>query len=182
MAMHRFLGVVLALAALAACEETPPLGPPAPPRPIYAPPPPPPPPQDSFREADFGWSTAAGAGKLIGALAYKGNGGRYTCQSVILAPETPWSRARMEVLYLSSTSADVPADEAKARTPPEHGAQYAKYVRQAACDATGRFSFAGLPDGAWYAITVATPVGGGAKMAIMRRLETHGDTVRLVLR
>ena len=58
----------------------------------------------------------------------------------------------------------------------------ARYVRQAPCDATGHFSFTGLPDGAWYVITVASPVGGGVKMAVMRRVETDGQTVRVVLR
>ena len=40
----------------------------------------------------------------------------------------------------------------------------------------------GLPDGAWYVITVAAPVGGGERMAVMRRVETNGDTVKVVLR
>jgi hypothetical protein len=31
-------------------------------------------------------------------------------------------------------------------------------------------------------ITVATPVGGGEQMAVMRRVETHGALVHVVLR
>ena len=94
------------------------MGPPAP-RPIYAPPPPPPPPPSSggFRDADFGWSTASGNGQIVGALAYKGAAARYTCQDVVLTPETPWSRARMRMLYLSTTSSAVPVDDVRARTP-----------------------------------------------------------------
>ncbi|HEY1753264.1 MAG TPA: hypothetical protein VGG29_18550 [Caulobacteraceae bacterium] len=179
--MHRLLGALLALTALAACEEVP-FGPaPSPPPRVYAPPPPPSAPPDSFRESDFAWSTAAGASRVSGVLAYHG-AGRYSCQSVLLAPETPWSRARMQVLYLSDTAADVPADEARARTPPEHGAQYARFVRQAPCDAAGHFTFAGLPSGPWFLITVATPASGGTKIAIMRRVETHGEAVRVALR
>jgi hypothetical protein len=183
MTMHRLLGAVLALAALAACEEVPPgpMLPPPPPR-AYAPPPPPPAPPDSFHESDFAWSTAAGPGRITGVLAYHGAASRYTCQSVLLAPETAWSRSRMQVLYLSDTANAVPADEARARTPPEHGAQYARFVRQAPCDATGHFAFSGLPNGSWFLITVATPVSGGTKMAIMRRVETHGEAVRVALR
>jgi hypothetical protein len=45
-----------------------------------------------------------------------------------------------------------------------------------------RFSFTGLPDGAWYVITVAAPVGGGERIAVMRRVVTHGDLVRVILR
>ena len=51
-----------------------------------------------------------------------------------------------------------------------------------ACNATGHFSFTGLPDGGWYVITVAAPVGGGPRMAVMRHVETNGDTVRVLLR
>jgi hypothetical protein len=180
--MRRILGIVLATLALAACAEQP-LSPLAP-VPAYAPPPPPPPPQsyDGYRDSDFAWSTAVGTGKVVGVLAYKGDEPHYGCQTVVLAPETPWSRERMRALYLSTTSADVPSQDVKARTPPEHAAQYGRFVRQAPCDANGRFSFSGLPNGAWYVITVAAPAGNGVRIAVMRRIETHGDTMRVVLR
>jgi len=48
-------------------------------------------------------------------------------------------------------------------------------VRRATCDGGDSFSFSGLPDGAWFVITVAKPVGPGSEsMAIMRRVETKG--------
>jgi hypothetical protein len=182
--MKPIVGVILATLALAACAETP--GGSFTPVPLGAPPPPPPPPAsnpDAFRDADFAWSTASGQGKVLGTLAFHGSAaGRYTCQTVLLAPETPWSRMRMRTLYLSTTSADIPSDDVKTRTTADHTAQYGRYVRQAPCDAAGRFAFAGLPDGSWYVITVAAPVSGGVRMAVMRRVETNGDTVRLTLR
>jgi hypothetical protein len=183
--MKPIYGVILAALALAACAETP--GGTFTPVPASAPPPPPPPPAysppDAFRDADFAWSTAAGAGRVVGVMAFKSDAAaRYSCQTVVLAPETPWSRARMRMLYLSTTAADIPAEDVKSRTSPEHAAEYGRYVRQAPCDATGHFAFAGLPDGAWYVITVASPAGGGVKMAVMRRVETSGQTVRVVLR
>jgi hypothetical protein len=135
-----------------------------------------------FREQDFAWSTQPGPSRIEGALAYRAGGGRYTCKDVILAPETPWSRARMRALYLSTTASAVPVDEVRARTTEEHAQQYARYARQTTCDEAGRFFFLDLPEGGWFVITVATPVGGGARMAIMRRVETNGDTVRVVLR
>ena len=184
--MKPIIGVILAALALAACAETPggtftpvPVGAPPPPPPPYAPPSNP----DAFRDADFAWSTGAGDGKIVGVMSFKSDAAaHYTCQAVLLAPETPWSRARMRMLYLSTTSADIPSDDVKSRTSSEHAAQYGRYVRQAPCDATGHFAFSGLPDGAWYVITVATPVGGGVRMAVMRRVETHGDTAHVVLR
>ena len=178
--MRKLVFVVLAAAALAACQEGPPLGPPAP-VPAYAPPPPPPPSTGGFHDSDFAWSTAPGAGQIVGVLAYKGEAARYTCQEVVLTPDTPWSRARMRMLYLSSTASAVPVSDVRARTPVETN-DYAKYARRAECNPTGHFSFAGLPDGGWYVITVATPAGGGERIAVMRRVETHGDTVRVVLR
>lgn len=178
--MRRILASVLATLALAACADQPLM--PLAPVPAYAPPPPPPPSPDAYRDADFAWSTGVGTGKIVGVLAYKGDEPHYGCQTVVLAPETPWSRERMRALYLSTTSADVPSQDVKARTPAEHAAQYARYVRQAPCDAAGHFTFSGLPNGAWYVITVAAPAGNGVRMAVMRRIETHGDTMRLVLR
>ena len=178
--MWKIVGVILAVSALAACGEGPSFGPPAP-APINAPPPPPPPSNGGFRDSDFGWSTAPGTGEIVGALAYKGAAAHYTCQDVVLTPETPWSRARMRMLYLSATASAVPVEDVRNRTPAESN-NYAKYARRAECNATGHFSFSGLPDGAWYVITVAAPVGGGPRMAVMRHVETNGDTVRVVLR
>ncbi|HUO12404.1 MAG TPA: hypothetical protein VMU37_06570 [Caulobacteraceae bacterium] len=182
--MKRIVGVILAALALAACAETP--GGPFAPVPATAPPPPPPPPPSNpyaFNDADFAWSTAVGTGKVVGELAFRSDAAaRYTCQAAVLAPETPWSRARMRKLYLSTTSADIPAEDVKSRTSSEHEAEYARYVREAPCNAAGRFTFSGLPDGAWYVITVAAPVGGGVRMAVMRRVVTDGQTVRVVLR
>lgn len=179
--MKRIIGVILALAALAACEAEPlPLPPPPPPPPHYGPPPA----GDLFRASDFAWSTTSGTGRIIGVMAYRNEGVRYTCQGeeVVLAPETPWSRLRMRTLYLSNTSAALPVDEVKARTPPEHGAEYARYARTTTCNAYNRFVFRNLPDGPWYVITVATPIGGGQRIAIMRRVITRGDDVAVALR
>jgi len=172
--MKRILLVGLAASALAACETA--GGPPAPPTPAYVPPG-----NEAFRDSDFAWSTASGAGSISGVLAFRGPGGAYSCSDVILAPETPWSRARMRILYLSTTQAAMPVDEVKGRTPPEHSADYARYARKATCDASGAFSFTGLPNGSWYVITVATPASG-SKMAVMRRVTTAGGPIRVTLR
>ena len=139
---------------------------------------------ESFRDSDFAWSTGSGGGIVDGVMAYRNSGARYACQDVVLAPETPgWSRARMRILYLSTTQAAMPSDEdVKSRTPPEHGSEYARYARHATCDAGGHFSFSGIPSGSWYVITVAAPVSGGVRMAVMKRVEINGDDVKVVLR
>jgi hypothetical protein len=163
------LGPLLAATALlAACETTAPLAPPPPP-------PPPPPPIATgapvFRTADFAWATSPGAGRIEGRLVV--GRGQFTCSggSVILMPETPWVRARMQQLYGATTGAVLPAAEVRARTPKAPDALN-PYVRSTACDAQSRFGFAGLANGAWYIITVAKAIvpGRGEETAIMRRV------------
>jgi hypothetical protein len=157
-----------ATAALAACA------------PELGPPPPFGPSRPSFRAEDFAWSTEAGGGGIAGHVIFRDGKTRYSCahSTVILTPETPWTRHRMEVLYRSTEAAAEPADEVRARTPSAPAGDYSAFVRRTTCDAAGRFSFTGLPDGAWYAITIAKPVGGeGPGMALMRRVTTHAGRV-----
>jgi hypothetical protein len=141
--------------------------------------PPPPPSGGAFRADDFGWSRGQGRNGLAGKVAYRRGPLRYTCagSTVILTPETPWTRQRMSILYKSAERAALPADEVRARTPSAPaGGDYSAFVRRATCDAADRFSFGGLPDGAWYVITVARPAGDpkGSAVALMRRAVTKG--------
>ena len=155
-----------AAAALAGCAPT--LGPPPPGE--GAPPP------SSFRAEDFAWSTEAGRGGITGHVIYHQGPTRYSCAhaTVILTPETPWTRHRMHVLYRSTETAAEPVEEVRARTPSAPAGDYSAFVRRTSCDAANRFTFTGLPDGAWYAITIAKPVGGeGSEIALMKRVVTH---------
>jgi hypothetical protein len=173
MVMKRTVIIVLAAAALGACNTGAAQGPAyMPPSRVSS---------SAYMESDFAWSTGSGGGGIDGVMGYRSGGTRYNCQDVVLAPETPWSRARMHTLYLSTSQATMPVEDVKARTPPEHGAEYARYARHATCDGQGRFSFSSIPNGAWYVITVANPIGGGTRMAVMRRVEIDGDIERVVL-
>jgi len=160
-----------AAAVLAGCTPT--LGPPPPggPRPPAA---------SSFRAEDFAWSTEAGRGGIAGHVVYRLGKARFSCAhaTVILTPETPWTRRRMRVLYRSTEAAAEPADAVRARTPSAPAGDYSAFVRRTTCDAESRFSFSGLPDGAWYAITIAKPTSGeGAGIALMRRVVTQAGRV-----
>ena len=128
----------------------------------------------AFRTTDFAWSKAPGKGAIDGQLAYSPKGVAYGCagSTVVLTPETPWVRSRMMVLYQSTDVARLPAAEVRGRTPPERSQDYSSFVRRTTCDATNRFSFTGLPDGAWFVITVAKAVNPaqGQDIAIMRRV------------
>ena len=170
--MKRLLPITLAAGMLAACATTP-FGPPPPPPPPYAPPPS----ATVFRPQDFAWSTRAGGSSIQGALAFRVGALRYSCVGgdVILTPETPWSRRRMTILYSSAISSALPVEEVRARTPTAPSGDYSAFVRRTTCDSASGFNFQGLPNGAWYVITVAKAVGGGGPdMAIMRRVEIRG--------
>ena len=139
-----------------------------------------------FKASDFAWSQASGTGAIIGQVTHKANGQQFGCtdQGVILSPETPWVRRRMEILYLSAENATLPAGDVRARTPPERNADYNAFVKRATCEPTGRFTFTNLPDGTWYVISVIRSAPGVAagEMAVMRRVVIRGgNTVRVNL-
>lgn len=135
----------------------------------------------TFDPSAFAWSKAPGRNGIAGKLAYKQGATRFTCSGagVVLTPETPWSRQRMAVLYGSTERSALPTTEVRARTPRAPAGDAGPYVKRATCDAADRFSFGGLPDGAWYVITLARPVGmpGADGMALMRRVVTRGGKV-----
>ncbi len=179
--MKRALLIALAATSLAACATT--GGPGA----IPPPPMPPneqPPSASIFRTQDFAWSTVPGHASIQGALGYRFGQVHYGCQGgdVVLTPETLWSRRRMTMLYGSPSAAAVPVATVRARTPSAPSGDYAAFVRHAKCDSANRFSFADLPDGAWFVITLAKPVGApGEPVAVMRRVETHGGLRNVLL-
>lgn len=156
------------LALVSACTPTlgPPPGGPAGPAP--------------FRAEDFAWSEPEGRNTIVGRLGYRQGQTRFTCTgaSVVLTPETPWTRRRMQILYLSSERAALPADEVRDRAPSAPSDDYSAFVRRTTCGPDDRFSFTGLPNGAWYVITIARPASGpGDSIALMRRVVTRGGRV-----
>jgi hypothetical protein len=179
--MKRLVLLASVLSTLAACQVSPlgPAGVRGPTSPDAALPP-----ASPFNPDEFAWSTQPGRDVLTGVMAYRRGETVYGCtgEDVLLIPETPWSRRRMIVLYGSTNSAAVPVSIVRARTPSASTGDYARYVRRTSCDAEGRFSFAGLPDGAWYVITVAKPLGGqGEGVALTRRVELRGGTRNITL-
>jgi hypothetical protein len=188
---NRFVVASSALLLLAACEtpQSPAPAPtPRPPRPAAqaAPPAPAPSGNAAFNTADFAWSTKPGKGVIQGQVTYKAGGKAFVCSEngVVLSPETPWVRRRMEILYQSGDRATKPADIVRARTPPERNEAYDRFVKRAPCDASGHFTFSNLPDGGWYVITVirSAPTTTAGEMAVMRRVVIRGgNTVRVNL-
>ena len=170
MVRARFIAALALTSAVAACAPT--LGPPPP---GYVPPPAPG--EPAFHPSEFAWSQATGGNSIVGRLTYARGQTHYTCQgaSVILTPETPWSKRRMEVLYLSSERAALPAEEVRARTAEAPAGDSSPFIKRTICDAQERFTFSHLPAGAWYVITIAKPArGAGQSLALMRRVVTKG--------
>jgi hypothetical protein len=138
-----------------------------------------------FRAQDFAWSTATGTGRIEGRVNHRSGQLRYSCSGagVVLTPETPWSRRRMTILYKSAERAALPSEEVRARTPSAPSGDYSNFVKRTTCDANSRFSFSGLPAGAWYVITIARPLSGsGPELAVMRRVQVrNGAAVNVEL-
>jgi len=175
--------VAVMAAALAACAPT--MGPPPPGR-TSSPPPPPASGSAAFNAGDFAWSQRTGANIVAGKVAYRQGSTRYTCagSTVVLTPETAWSNRRMTALYGSAERAALPSDEVRRRTPTAPAGDAGPYVKRTTCDEADQFAFGALPDGAWYAITIARPVGApnGGTVALMRRVVVRGGrTVPLVM-
>jgi hypothetical protein len=165
----RLIAAALLAASATACAPT--LGPPPPGYPA------PGSHEPAFRPHDFAWSQQSGDNTIAGRLIYQRGSTRYTCAgaTVILTPETTWSRRRMEILYLSADRAALPIDEVRARQAKAPPGDSGPYIKSTTCDTTDRFSFSRLPDGSWFVITIGKPVHGtGPTLALMRQVTTHG--------
>ena len=177
------LGAVAAVLLAGACAPS--LGPPPPER-ASRPSAPPPPMGGSanFSAQDFAWSQRAGGNIIAGRVTYRQGATRYTCagSAVVLTPETRWSSRRMAALYGSTQSAALPADEVRARTPSAPAGDAGPFVKRTTCDDADQFAFGGLPDGAWYAITVVKPANGsGGTVALMKRVVVRGGRTTTVV-
>ena len=171
--MKRIVAAALLAAGLAACATEP--YPPPPRPPLEGPP--------AFRARDFAWSTQHGAASIQGEVAYAPGRARYGCagQPVILTPDTPFSRWRIEQLYGSSERAAVPVAVVRGRQAGRPSDDYSSYVRRTTCDANNRFSFTGLPAGGWFIVVAVQPAAPGAEpVALMRRVQTRPGAVRAV--
>jgi hypothetical protein len=173
-----------AAAALLASACAPSLGPPPPAGRPAASRPPPMGGSANFSAQDFAWSQRSGSNIIAGRVAYRQGATRYTCagSAVVLTPETPWSSRRMAALYGSTQSAALPADEVRARTPSAPAGDAGPFVNRTTCDDADQYAFGGLPDGAWYAITVAKPANGaGSTVALMKRVVVRGGRTTAVV-
>jgi hypothetical protein len=152
--------------------------------PVPPPPPPPvehgPPPGQAFDSRQFAWSTKPGTAQIKGVVAY---GQGYSCSGgkVVLTPDAPYSRRRIQNLYGSIEHAAAPVSQVRARQKAKAGEDYSQFVRTAECGADNRFSFRDLPAGSWFIIVAASPEGGeGEPVALLRRVVVKKGEIRAV--
>lgn len=132
--------------------------------------------------SEFAWAAAPGSNRLKGVVAYRPDRRtRWGCdgQSVVLMPDAPASRARVVALYGSDSFAVRPVEEVKSHSAGLGEVSFDDYVRHTACDASGAFSFDGVPDGGWYVVARAVqlrpkPAAGDEGVAIMQRIVLAG--------
>jgi hypothetical protein len=173
----RSLTIASLVIALAACETT------------YEPPPRA---RSGFDPGDVAWARQRGDNTIVGTAQLRaGDGVSRSCAalSVRLAPDSSYTRDRVERLYGDADSAFVTATEAKqarAEAGGEVAKAYEKSLKAARCDAHGRFAFENLPDGTYY---VMAPVVWKGKLGevseggfFMQRVTVEGgETVRLAM-
>jgi hypothetical protein len=174
--MKRVLAILTVSLTAAACAST-----------YEAPPPPPPPPPverpapgPAFDRQQFAWSTKPGTASIKGLVSY---GPGYSCAGgkVVLTPDAPYSRRRIQNLYGSIERAAAPVAEVRARQKARAGEDYSAFVRTADCGADNRFSFKGLPAGSWFIIVAASADGDrGEPVALLRRVVLKKGEVRTV--
>lgn len=137
-----------------------------------------------FNTADFAWSREPGRAAIDGRIAFTLRGETYNCTgSVVLTPDTPYTRQRFNTLYGSVNRAAIPEPVVRARNVPDPNADYRSFVRQERCT-DNRFRIEDLPNGNWFLIaTVTSAVSPGAeRIVLMRRIETRsGRTMTVAL-
>lgn len=161
---------ILALAAmtgaLAACAPVP-VGTPYPVAPA------------AFSTADFAWSQAPGRAAIDGRIDFNLQGQTYACTgSVVLTPDTPYTRQRFATLYGSTNRAAIPEPIVRARNVPDPNADYRSFVRQSTC-VDNRFRIEDLPNGSWFLIATVS-AAGAERIVVMRRIETRGGRTTTV--
>jgi hypothetical protein len=133
----------------------------------------------AFDARDFAWSTHTGRAAIDGRVDYRRDGQTFTCTgSVILTPDTPYTRARFQTLYGSTDRAALPEAVVRARTAPDPNADYRTFVRSETCR-DGRFAFTDLPDGGWFIISPVS--AGGDRVVLMRHVNTRSGRISVTL-
>ncbi|WP_292085350.1 MULTISPECIES: hypothetical protein [unclassified Brevundimonas] len=149
--------------------------------------------QNSFNPADYAWADQVGSNTVSGSALLRTVGGEVrTCGAlpVSLIPDVPYTRERMIALYGNAAggyrafNAGPPGGVIFINEPFE----FSRVGRRTACDASGNFRFAQIPDGSYFVVAeVSWGVPYGSYLSpqggrLMQRVEVKGgDAPELLL-
>jgi hypothetical protein len=124
------------------------------------------------------WARKSGRNTVSGNASLKSGGTTYTCagQSANLIPDTAYARARMTAIF-GNASRGTRAASLGAVKFERDDPLYVSSLRTARCDASGSFSFPGVPDGVWYVTTSVKWQGNGQVegSSMMQRVDVQGS-------
>ncbi|SEP18677.1 hypothetical protein SAMN02990966_04342 [Rhodospirillales bacterium URHD0017] len=130
------------------------------------------------------WARKTGRNTVSGNASLKSGGTTHTCagQSANLIPDTAYARARMTAIF-GNASRGTRAASLGAVKFERDDPLYVSTLRPARCDASGSFSFPGVPDGVWYVTTSVKWQGNGQVegSSMMQRVDVQGARLTKVI-
>lgn len=128
------------------------------------------------------WARKTGRNTVSGNASLKSGGTTHTCasQSANLIPDTAYARARMTAIF-GNASRGTRAASLGAVKFERDDPLYVSTLRTARCDASGSFSFPGVPDGVWYVTTSVKWQDGTQGSSMMQRVDVQGGRLTKVI-
>jgi hypothetical protein len=119
---------------------------------------------------------------VSGNASLKSGETTHTCagQSANLIPDTAYARARMTAIFGNSSRGTRAASLGPVKFERDDPL-YVSTLRTARCDASGSFSFPGVPDGVWYATTSVKWQDGTQGSNMMQRVDVQGGRLVKVI-
>jgi hypothetical protein len=128
------------------------------------------------------WARKTGRNTVGGNASLKSGGTTHTCagQSANLIPDTAYARARMTAIFGNANRGQRAASLGPVKFERDDPL-YVSTLRTARCDASGSFSFPGVPDGVWYVTTSVKWQDGTQGSSMMQRVDVQGGRLTKVI-
>jgi hypothetical protein len=132
-----------------------------------------------FSAEEVAWSKGYGPNIIDGIAALSGDKDTATCagEEVYLRPGSALERHRNKIIFGNADGARISVDKfmnpvgANAATMPTPPKDYDAIARKGSCSIDGKFLFAGIPDGEYYAVTMLFPRAYLGKVVPMENIE-----------
>jgi hypothetical protein len=128
------------------------------------------------------WARKSGRNTVSGNASLKSGGTTHTCagQSANLIPDTAYARARMTAIFGNASRGTRAASLGPVKFERDDPL-YVSSLRSTRCDASGSFSFPGVPDGVWYVTTSVKWQDGTQGSNMMQRVDVQGGRLVKVM-